>query len=188
MKMYNERNPPPDDPTEAPLQPDYDDSKIPHVYVDQPGDAASAAASVAPEPHSNPLFGLLSNPVLSSLIETNPLASLGASSVSGMNFFGSSVSMPGNVVTGAGPSVGMGMPMGHMPPMPMGMPPVGVPMGAAPPMYAHHQQQAPQHHYPEQRFDSGRRMGGGGGGGLCRLWDHGKGSCRFGANCQFIHD
>jgi hypothetical protein len=77
--MYNEKNPPPDNPTEAPHEPDYDESQVPVVLLDAPAESISTGTtSVAEKPALNPLMGLLSNPVLSSLIQNNPLTAFAA--------------------------------------------------------------------------------------------------------------
>jgi hypothetical protein len=127
-RVFNEKNVPPDDPVEAPSEPDYDESRVRQLR---------AEPEVALPPLVHPLAGLMANPNLSSLIE-NPM---------------------GTFV------------------LPMAMPMMLAPMQQQPMQ----QQPMPQPRVEPLRRDSNKV-------GLCNFWNHGKGVCRFGNTCRFIHD
>lgn len=66
MMMYNDRNPPPDDPKEAADERDYDLTKVLEVAVEPLEDVTDAAAA--------PLLNILANPMLSAFLEKPPVA------------------------------------------------------------------------------------------------------------------
>ncbi len=146
-RVYNEKNAPPDDPVEAPAEPDYDEASVPQLRTDPDPAALPVAAAAA---MMNPLAGLLSNPNLSSLIES-PIGGF---------------MMP----------VMMQPQMHHMQHM----------------QHLQHMQQQQQPLPPlppvaaARRYDPPPREGNKV--GLCNFWNHGKGECRFGSTCRFIHD
>ena len=130
-RMYNDRNPPPDDPTEPPPEPEADDSRAPVVWADGPAETPVVSApSVSLLPSLvNPLASLFSNPTLNALIEN-----------------------AGGVARPAAPV----FPVARFE-NPIPQPPPPLQQGAK-------------------------------GAGHCHFWDHGRGHCRFGNQCKFVHD